>query len=82
MIFQVLLLTAAFFGLLHAFCMHVRVGSQVFRGLFRAVSAVWTLALLPLVPGVTIGLNALNILMVSWLGAPGAVLMQVIAWMP
>ena len=82
MVIWILLLTAALFALLYAFCMRVRVGSYVFRALSRAVGAVWALALLSLVPGVTIGLNALNILTVSLLGAPGAMLMQVIAWMP
>lgn len=82
MVWKIMLLTAVFFALLYAFCMRVRVGSRVFEALRRGVSSVWALVILSLVPGMTLGLNAFNILMLSLLGAPGAVLLQVIAFMP
>lgn len=82
MVWEIILLTAAFFTLLYAFCMRVRVGSRVFCALSSGVKSLWALAILSLVPGVTIGLNLLSILMLSLLGAPGAVLLQVIAFMP
>ncbi len=82
MIFALIGLTAAFFAILYAFCMRVRVGSYVFRALLRGVQSLWALVILSLVPGVTLGLNLLNILTLSLLGAPGAVLLQVIARMP
>lgn len=82
MVFALIALTAAFFLGMYVFCMRVRVDSGVFRALSRGVQAVWALAILSLIPGVTLGINALNILTLSLLGAPGAMLLQVIAWMP
>lgn len=82
MVFAVMGLTAAFFLLLGFFSLRVRVGSGVFRALKRGVCALWALVFLSLVPGTSLGVNALNILALSALGVPGAVLLQVIAWMP
>ena len=82
MMWKLIFVTAAFFALLYAFCVRVRVGSGAFRALKRSVTAVWALLFLSLLPGVTMGLNALNVLTLMLLGAPGAVMLQVIARMP
>lgn len=79
---MLIVITAAFFALLYAFCMRVRVGSGAFCAMKRSVMAVWGIVFLSLLPGIRIGLNALNVMMVALLGAPGAVLLQVIALMP
>ena len=69
-------------GLLYAVCLRVRVGSRFHRALTRAVCAVWALMLFSLLPGARVGVNALTVACVGWLGLPGLGLMQVIALMP
>ena len=68
-------------GAIAAVCLRVRVGARFHRGLCRAVCAVWALALFSLIPGVQVGVNALTVACVSWLGLPGLGLLQVIAMM-
>lgn len=68
-------------ALLYAVCLRVRVGSRFHRVLTRAVCAVWTLMLFSLVPGAHIGVNALTVACVGWLGLPGLGMLQVIAMM-
>ena len=75
-------ITAVFFALLWTFCLHIRVGSSVFRMLKRGTCALWALIFLSLIPGMRLGINALNTAALAWLGLPGAVLLQVIALMP
>ena len=79
---QIMLCTAVFFGALGCISHRVRVGSAFFTGMKRCVCAVWVLYLLSLVPGMRTGVNALSIATVAVLGAPGAVLLQVVSLMP
>ena len=76
-----LLLALIFFAGLAFVCRNVRVGSRFHRGLSRGVCALWALLLFSLVPGVRVGVNALSVLCVGWLGLPGWGLLQVIAMM-
>ena len=79
---QIMLCTAVFFGTLGYISHRVRVDSAFFTGMKRCVCAVWVLYLLSLVPGMRMGVNALSIATVAALGAPGAVLLQVVSLMP
>lgn len=80
--YQVMGVTAAFFALLTAGCLRIRVGGKVYRALQKGTGALWMLIALTLVPGVTIGVNLLSIAVLAMLGIPGAALLQVIALMP
>lgn len=82
MVFEVMALTGILFAALGVFCRGVRVGGRLYRGISRGVSAVWVLFALSLVPGLRIGVNLMNISVLSALGLPGCVLLQVIAMMP
>lgn len=81
MAYQIMGITAAFFALLTAGCMRIRVGGKVYRALKKGTGALWALILLSALPGVTIGVNFLNTLALAALGIPGAALLQVIALM-
>ena len=67
---------------LSAVCRRVRVGSRFHRALVRGVCALWALVAFSLVPGARVGVNALAVACVGWLGLPGLGLLQVIAIMP
>jgi len=82
MAYQIMGITAAFFALLTAGCMRIRVGGKVYRALQKGTGALWGLIFFTLVPGVTIGVNLLSVAALTALGIPGAVLLQVIALMP
>jgi len=82
MVFEVMAVTAAFFGALYCFCMRLRVGSGVYRALVRSLCALTALIGLSFVPGVRLGVNLLNVAVLALLSAPGAVLLQVVAMMP
>lgn len=82
MVWAIIGLTAVYFILIGLLCMRVRVGSGTFRALSRGVKALFLLIFFSVLPGVSVGINFLNVAIVSWLGLPGAVLLQVIAKMP
>ena len=82
MVLWVTTLSTGFFLLLGSFCMGVRVGGRVYRAVSRGVCAVWILVALSLVPGMRLGVNLMNVSVISALGIPGGVLLQVIALMP
>lgn len=82
MVWAIIALTAAYFTLVGLLCMRVRVGSGAFRALSRGVKALFMLIFFSVLPGVSVGINFLNVAIVSCLGLPGAVLLQVIAKMP
>jgi len=68
-------------ALLAAVCLKTRVGSRFHRGLTRGVCALWALMLCTLLPGWGVGVNALTVACVGWLGLPGLGLLQVVAMM-
>ena len=74
--------TLIFFGCLAFFCMRMRVGGLAHRGLTRGVCALWTLILCTLVPGLNVGINAVNVACIGTLGLPGLGLLAVLAQMP
>ena len=77
-----LLFTLVFFLLLAVICIRVRVGSRFHRGLTRSLRALWTLIACALIPGLGIGVNAVNVACVSLLGLPGLGLLAVLARLP
>ena len=77
-----LLFTLIFFLLLAVICIRVRVGSPFHRGLTRVVCALWALIGCSLIPGIGIGVNAVNVACVSFLGVPGLGLLAVLARLP
>lgn len=81
MVYAVMGLTAAYFAAMGLLCMRVRVGSGVYKALSRGVKALGVLIAFSCLPGVSVGVNLLNVLTVAWLGVPGAVLLQVITQM-
>jgi len=82
MMWEIITLTTIFFGVLGSAAFRVRVGSAFHRGMKKCVYAVWALFLFSLLPGVQLGVNALNIALTAALGAPGIALTQIIALMP
>lgn len=82
MVWLIMGLTGGYFALMGLLCMRVRVHSGVHRALGRGVKALFALILFSLLPGVSVGINLLNVMTVACLGLPGAVLLQVIAKMP
>ena len=77
-----LLFTLLFFAALAFFCLRVRVHSPFHRALTRGVCALWALIFCSLIPGIGIGVNALNTVIVGALGLPGLGLLAVLAGMP
>ena len=65
MAYQVMGVTAAFFALLTAGCLRIRVGGKVYRALQKGTGALWTLIALTLVPGVTIDIAGNAVLALS-----------------
>ncbi|MBR6786764.1 MAG: hypothetical protein IKM26_02415 [Clostridia bacterium] len=82
MVWAIIGLTAAYFAVMGLLCMRVRVGGKAFNALRRSVKALGMLLCFSCLPGVSVGINLLNVATVACLGLPGAVLLQVIAWMP
>lgn len=72
--------TALFFAALTFLTLRVRIGSRAYRGMQRCLCAAGMLFISGLVSPV--GLNALNLLCVSLLGASGLGLLHVIACLP
>ena len=76
-----ILLALASLALLAAVCLRVRIGSRFHRGLCRVVCAVWALMVFSWLPFARVGVNALTVACVSWLGLPGLGLLQVVGMM-
>ena len=73
-------LCSAFFAVLAAWTLRVRIGSRFYRGMRRAVCAAGLLAVSGLISPV--GVNLANVLCVAALGLPGLGLLHVVARMP
>lgn len=74
------IVTALFFAALTLCTLRVRIGSRAYRGMQRCLYAAGMLFVSGLVS--SIGVNALNLLCVSLLGAPGLGLLHVLARLP